>query len=148
MPAFRLNDFPAGYSLLKRGDILGARGTLEQHDDEARRSSSASFENGFCLIMLFHSSGARTKKSISIPKRFHRFSLQETLQLRTGPRSAPEHDIATLKQRSGVIEPKLREKVAQVGHTDAAVAADVDAAEEGDMSCQIDQRPVSDTQTT
>jgi hypothetical protein len=53
-----------------------------------------------------------------------------------------------LQERADVIESKLRQKIPQVRHADAAVAAHVYPAEEAYVGCQIDQRPVSDTPRT
>ena len=90
-------------------------------------------------MMLFHSSGVRTKKSISIAKALHRLGLEESLELGPGARSALKYQVATLKQRPDVFESELREEVAQVGHSDAAVTADVYAAEQSDVGCQTRQ---------
>ena len=69
--------------------------------------------------------------------RLRRFRGLYSARDRTGarPRPALEHEVAALKERPDVIESELREKIAQVGHADAAMAAHVYSAEQRDVSC-------------
>src|SRR5687768_12707619 len=65
-----------------------------------------------------------------------RFDLEKPLQLRAESGSASENQIAALKQRFDVLEAELRKEVAEIGHADLTVAADVDTSQQRDVcSC-------------
>ena len=65
-----------------------------------------------------------------------RLTLEEALELGASPHFAGEDEVAALEQGSGILQPELGEKIPQIGHADRAVAADVNAAEKGDVGCQ------------
>ena len=111
-------------------------------------SRSASLRNGFCRITIFHSSGVRTKKSTSSESLSAASDSRKALELSARSHLARENEIAALEQRSGILEADLRYEIAQIGHADLPVAADVDAAEQGDVSCQREPSAVIDTPTT
>jgi hypothetical protein len=124
---------------LKRDNIFGARRTLEEHDDQVPGIQLRFLPKRVLPDNAFPFFGRAHEKIDLDAELLLRFRFQKALELRTRPRSASEHDVSALEERSDVIESKLREEVAQVGHADAAVSADVDGAEQRDMSCQIDQ---------
>src|SRR2546426_151100 len=59
--------------------------------------------------------------------------LQQALQLGGASPVRAEDEIPALQQRAHVREAQLREEIAQVGHGDLVVAADIDAPKEGDV---------------
>jgi hypothetical protein len=73
---------------------------------------------------------------------------QKALELGARSHFARENQIAALEQRSGILEAELRNEISQIGHADLPVTADVDAAEERDVSCQREPSVVIDTPTT
>src|SRR5437879_13172678 len=71
--------------------------------------------------------------------------LQEAFQLGGGSPRRAKNEIPALEQRPDVGEPEPREEIAQVGHGDLLVAADIDATQEGDVDdllsrCLLDTR--------
>src|SRR5207249_6827499 len=96
-------------------------------------SRMASLRNGLCATTPSHSFAVRTKKSVLSARRFS--ASASSRRSRVGGRSPVrvEEEIPALEQRPDVGETESREEIAQVGHRDLLVAADIDAAEEGDI---------------
>ena len=68
------------------------------------------------------------------PQSFSGLGLQQAFQFSGGPSRALEDNIAALQQRFHVGEPQVAEQIAQVGHGDQVVAADVDPTQEGNVN--------------
>jgi len=75
----------------------------------------------------------RTKKSVLERETLFGFRLQQGLQLGRRSPGRAKDEIPALQQRPDVREGQLREEIAQIGHRDLLVAADIDAPEEGEV---------------
>jgi len=64
------------------------------------------------------------------------FGLEKSFQLGAGAHLTLENEIAALQQRPRISETQISEELAEVGHADLPVTADIDAADECDVGCQ------------
>jgi hypothetical protein len=63
-------------------------------------------------------------------------ALEKTLELRARPDLALEDQVTALEQRPDVLHAECSQEISKIGHPDLTMAADIDAADESDMSCQ------------
>ena len=146
--ALRLYDLRARDGCLERGDVFGFGRALQKENYQVPWIPLGFLAKRILPDHALPLLGSAHKKINFERESVRGFRLQKALELGARSHFARENEIPALEERSGILEPDLRYEIAQISHPDLPVSADVDAAEQCDMSCQREPSAVIDTQTT
>jgi hypothetical protein len=118
---------------LQRRDILWSRRVLEKENDEVLRIQLRFFAKRVLPDDALPFIDCADMEIGLESETLYGLHFQIALELGAESRPAFEHEIAALKHRPDVLEAKLREKVAEVGHANLTVSSDIDPSQQGDM---------------